>query len=152
MKKSIALIIALLGCNGLAAQPLWKHNGIYIVNKSDGVLTITWKQGKEKRKKTIASSERMCGDTMALIPAPVGTQINVSYNDTDEDHDNMPTCRGKKLISFKTNRKIVVYEITGGFREDIGEFNAAGRGIHCFIDIDQRLTPARALKKYPHLQ
>lgn len=126
----------------------WNRDGIYIVNNSEGTLRVQW--DPKECPINIQYSPQQC-TSMAFIPVLPGRTVTVGYIDDADDHANMPTCRGKKTLSFKTHKNIIMYEITGDYREDIGAFNKAGKGIHCFIEINQRLTAEAAQTKYPQI-
>lgn len=156
MKKIIIFALILMYCSGhakkselITQQPTWKHNGIYIVNKSEGYLTIQW---DDHEFKLAPAKENTISKILVPVTQPK-TEINISYSDAVPAHADLPTCRGGAHVTFKTNKRIVLYEIYGGHEDGKGPFNRPGTGIHCHIKLHhQRFTADHALERYPDLQ
>jgi hypothetical protein len=145
MKKIIILGMALIASTHYAKEPsLWRHNGIYIVNKTDGSLKVRW----DNQEKDIESQQK------ALIPINrPHTEIKISYSNTVPAFADFPTCRGGAQTSLRTGKKIVLYEIHGGHDDGKGPFNRPGRGAHCAIHVHhQAFTPKTAIQRYPELK
>lgn len=148
MKKHLLLLIALAPYMLCArtARTDWNHNGIYIVNNTEGDLNVERDNGnllipKPAKKHT----------SMALIAVPVGTKLTVTYTDHIESHASMPSCRKGAHVFITTEEKIVLYEITGGYNDGRGAFNRAGIGPHCRIKVHRELNVRNAKKKYRNL-
>lgn len=154
MKKHLLLLIALIQCgihgdtrSNWKRRSDWKHNGVYIVNNSNGNLTILWNNHKQ-----ILPKAQMKCTSMTLIPAPIGTKIKITYSDTIDDHSTLHTCRGGAHTDFTVEDRIMLYEITGGYGAGMGPFNRPGSGPHCTVKVHRRLNAARAKQKYPRLR
>jgi hypothetical protein len=150
MKKMIVAFIALTVCAGHAKeQSVWRHKGIYIINKSEGHLTISW----DDNKRDLAPAH---GNETSKILIPVtepNVLISVAYSDSVPAYADMPSCRGGADTSFKTNPKIKLYEISGGHEEGRAAFNRPATGPHCSIKLrHQRFTANHAIQKYPELK
>lgn len=125
------MLITLVSAGAIHAakpmQPVGKHDGISIVNNTEGDLSIQWNKGKKTFIKTLKKGNKK------FISVPNGTKINVFYSDNIEDH-NMKSCKGEgRPLSFTTNNKTVLYTITGGYYDGVGAFNRAAPGHHCII-------------------
>lgn len=150
MKKMIFAMMTLITCaSHTKEQTTWRHKGIYIVNKSEGYLTIMW----DDNKKDLAPAQ---GNRTSKILIPVmdpNVDIKISYNDIVPAYADMPSCHGGAHVSFKTNEKIKLYEIHGGHEEGRAAFNRPATGPHCNIKLrHQRFTADHAIQKYPELQ
>jgi len=147
MKRIVFVMMIFITWNSHAV--VWRHNGIYIVNKSEGELTIRW-NNQELRLKPARINEI----SKILVPVTMpGTKIKISYSDTIPAHAELRTCRGGAHASFKTSKRIVLYEIYGGHQEGKGAFNQPGHGPHCYIHVHhQRYTADHAIEKYPDLK
>lgn len=146
----IVAIIALIACTNYAKDTVrWRHNGIYIVNKSEGYLTITW----DDNKRDLAPAQGSEISKMLIPVTEPNVMIRVSYSDTVPAYADMPSCRGGAHASFKTNQKIKLYEIYGGHEEGRAAFNRPATGPHCDIKLrHQRFTADHAIQKYPDLK
>lgn len=145
MKKIIFGVITLAACTSHAKEQVaWKHNGIYIVNKTDGILKIVWDD-----------QERELGPALkALIPvSKSNVEIKISYYSTVSAYAQMPSCTGQAHTSLKTGKKIVLYEIQGGYDEGRNDFNRPATGPHCAIKVHpQAFTAKTAIQRYPDLK
>lgn len=150
MKRMIVALIVLTAFTSHTKQQItWRHNGIYIVNKSEGYLTIMW----DDNKRDLAPAQ---GGEISKILIPVtepNVSIKVSYSDKVPAYADMPSCRGGAHAAFKTNEKIKLYEIHGGHEEGRAAFNRPATGPHCNIKLrHQRFTADHAIQKYPDLK
>lgn len=152
MKKNLLLLMMLIhGCiNAKDNKPKsdWNHKGIYIVNNTEGDLTVNWGTGT----KVIAHAQEY-ETSMGLIPvAPDSkTKLDITYSDTIDDHDIIHTCRGGAIIKFTTEKPLVLYEIIGGYNSGRGPFNRPGKGPHCAIKLHRGYKADYAKEKYPAL-
>ena len=149
MKKQIILLSLLFTC-ALHAKPMWEtQQGVYVVNNSEGDLTLSWDQ----EEKTIPKSAKLCTKkSMAFIAVEPGTKVTVSYSDQIHEHAELHSCRGGAQTSFTTSRRIVAYVISGGYSEGDESYKRPGKGHHCRIKVHQRFNAEYALHKYPELQ
>lgn len=145
MKKVIIAIMAFTICGSQAKERVeWRHNGIYIVNKTDGLITIMW----DDQKKELGPELK----TLIPVTEP-GVEINISYQSTVPAYADMESCRGKAHTSLKTGKKIVLYEIEGGYNEGRNFFNRPAMGPHCAIRVHPQAFPAKtAIQRYPDLK
>lgn len=150
MKKMIFAIMMLIACTShTKEQPIWRHKGIYIVNKSEGSLKIMW-DGNER----ILAPAKGNDISKMLIPVTKSNvDIKVSYSDIVPAYADMPSCRGGAHTLLKTNEHIKLYEIYGGHEEGRAAFNRPATGPHCRITLHhKRFTADHAIEKYPDLK
>jgi len=146
MKRMIVAMMTLIVCASYAKEhAVWRHDGIYIVNKSEGYLTIEW-QGHKEQPLEPASK--------ILIPVTKpGVTIKIYYNNKGPAYLDMPSCKGGAHVSFTTRENIKLYEIRGGHEEGRGAFNRPGTGPHCNIKLHHQGFPAdHAIEQYPDLK
>jgi hypothetical protein len=155
MKKQIILLSMLL--SGIAhALPQWETQaGFYLINNSQGSLTLTWDGQSIPISKT---AHPITKDSAQFIAVKPGTIITVSYSDKIRQHTELHSCRGGAHLEFTTDKRssderIVLYEITGGYSDGNESYKRPGTGHHCRIKLNrQRFNAQRALNKYPLLR
>ena len=161
MKKMImaSLLFVAYICDA-KESPIWRHNGIYIVNKSDGTLTIKW----GKKSKILAPAKEGAISKILIPITKPNVKIDISYSNNIAADADMPTCRGGAHLSLKTNKNIKLYEIYGGYEEgwatygdydDQGGFTRPGTGPHCSLSSTMRhhaYPVDHAIEMYPDLK